>query len=65
MPPKPVISEKISDDLETGCGDAERGKQPGAADERGDLERIGFDLSHISLTHQNALNNCIHGTLLC
>jgi hypothetical protein len=65
MPPKAVISEKIGDDLETGCRDAERGKQPGAANQSGDLEWIGIHLSHSGLTHQNALNNCIHGTLLC
>ena len=65
MPPKAVSSEKIGDDLETGCGDAERGKQSGAADERGDLEWFGIHLSLSCLTHQNALNNRIHGTPLC
>jgi hypothetical protein len=40
-----IISEKFGDDLETGRGDAERGKQPGAANERGNLKRIGTDLT--------------------
>jgi hypothetical protein len=56
------FSEKICDDRETGCGNAERGKPAGAPDERRDLERIRIDLGHSGLTHQNALNNRIHGT---